>query len=94
MTNQDKNLDLNKVAAVRIDQEKETVTILNADGSENCTIDIIEIDWIGNSVFSPIYQLKLALSRANFKVLGGWFFLNQTVVWEANNPEFERGMVR
>jgi len=80
-------LNLETVAALRINQEKETVTVYPMADEPEYTIDIVDINWIDNDIFSPVFQLKLTLSFENWKLSGGWLYLNQTGVWEAANPE-------
>ena len=85
-------LNLETTHAIRVNSEKETITIWAPDGKEEQTINIIDIDWIPNNSYSPVMRLKNALVLANFKLLGGWLFLNQANVWEAANPNVDNGV--
>jgi len=85
-------LNLEEVSAIRVNSEKETATIWAPDGKEQSTFDITDIDWIAKDSYSPVARLRNALLNANFRLVGGWFYLNQNDVWNATNPSFDNGV--
>ena len=86
-------INLDTVAGIRINEQEESMSIISVDAKKRInTINITDAIIGGASLAgqNPVYRLKNLLDIYNFTLSDGWLFVNQSEVWKAANPDFDK----
>lgn len=85
------NVDLDKVASIRINEGVTMTIIPSAFEDRVFTVNIVDVNVNGQSTIgqSPVYMLKTILVAAGFKLSGGWLFVNQSGSFTARNSKLD-----